>query len=292
MLVAIPSETPGGLDAPISDHFGHCAAFTLVQISDGQIGPVTVLPNGDHEQDGCLAPVQLLKERDVTALIAAGMGRRPLAGFQRAGISVYHSAGASTVREAAEFLAAGECQPFDEAETCAGSCDHHGHHHVVVDRPPIEGPADVRDDRVVSFHLTLTDENGQVLESTEGDEPIRYLHGHQNLPPGLEKALIGLEAGSRTRVELAASDAYGERDEEKVMEVPRDRLPPEAHVGAAVHTRDSDGRVQMLSIVYMDESVVRLDGNHPLAGKDLVFDVTIVAVEAAVPEEIEHGHPH
>ena len=64
MLVAIPSDTPGGLDALISDHFGHCAAFTLVQITNGQVGEVTVLPNGDHEQGDGLAPVQMLKERD------------------------------------------------------------------------------------------------------------------------------------------------------------------------------------------------------------------------------------
>ena len=158
--------------------------------------------------------------------------------------------------------------------------------------PPLEGPADIRDDRVVSFHLTLTDKNGQVLESTEGDEPIRYLHGHDNLPPGLEKSLTGLEVGARTRVELAAVDAYGERDEANVIEGPRDRLPPEAHVGAAVHTRHPDGRVITLSIVDLNEATARLDANHPLAGKDLVFDVTIVAIEAAVPEELEHGHPH
>jgi FKBP-type peptidyl-prolyl cis-trans isomerase 2/predicted Fe-Mo cluster-binding NifX family protein len=292
MLVAIPSEAPGGLDALISDHFGHCAAFTLVHVSDGRIGEVTVLPHGEHEHGGCMAPVQLLQEHDVSALIAGGIGRRPLAGFQQVGIDVYHSAGATTVREAAELMAAGGCERFEESETCGGDCGHHGHHHVVVERPPLEGPADVRADRVVSFHLILTDKDGQVLESTAGDEPIRYLHGHENLPPGLEQALSGLAAGSRTRVKLAAADAYGEHDESKVMEVPRDRLPPEAHVGAGVHTRGPDGQMIMLSIVHMDESVVRLDGNHPLAGQDLVFDVTIVAVEAAVPEEIEHGHPH
>jgi FKBP-type peptidyl-prolyl cis-trans isomerase 2/predicted Fe-Mo cluster-binding NifX family protein len=292
MLIAIPSETPGGLDAPISDHFGHCAAFTLVRISEGQLGEVTVLPNTGHEHGGCMAPVQMLQEHDVSALITGGMGSRPLSGFQRAGIGVYHSAGAATVREAAELMAAGGCQEFGEEETCGGGCSHHGHHHIVVERPPLEGPADVRADRVVSFHLTLTDENGQLLQSSDGDEPIRYLHGHDNLPPGLEQALVGLTAGCRTRVEMAAADGYGERDEAKVMEVPRDRLPPEAEVGAVVHTQRPDGRVMTLSIVAMDDKTVRLDGNHPLAGKDLVFDVTIVAVEAAVPEELEHGHPH
>jgi FKBP-type peptidyl-prolyl cis-trans isomerase SlyD len=293
MLVAIPCETPGGLDAMISEHFGHCAAFTLVQIVGDQIGEASVMPNGDHEHGGCLAPVQMLKELNVSALIAGRIGRHPLAGFQQAGIDVYQSATATTVREAAELMASGACEPYPEAETCGGGCSHHHHHHhVAPNRPPLEGPADVRDDRVVSIHFTLTDEQGQTLDSTEGDAPMRYLHGHGNLPPGLEKALTGLEAGSRARVELAAADAYGERDESMVIEVLRDQLPPEAHLGAQVHTRAPDGHVMMLSIVDMDETKVILDGNHALAGKALVFDVTVVAVEAAVPEEIAHGHPH
>ena len=102
-VIAVPSEAPGGLDAPISDHFGHCAAFTLVQVQDGRVGDVTVLPNDAHEQGGCMAPVMLLKQHEVDALVAAGMGMHPLAGFQQVGIKVHHSGEAATVGEAVEL---------------------------------------------------------------------------------------------------------------------------------------------------------------------------------------------
>jgi FKBP-type peptidyl-prolyl cis-trans isomerase SlyD len=292
MLVAVPSESPGGLDALVSAHFGHCSAFTLVRIADGHIGEVTVVPNGDHEHGGCMAPVRLLQEHDVGALITGGIGRRPLAGFQQVGIGVFVNPGAATVREAAELMAANKCQKYGEEDACSGECGGHGHHHAPVQRPPIEGPADVRDDRVVSLHFTLTDKDGQLLESSEGGEPMTYLHGHDNLPPGLERALVGLQAGAHRVVEIAAAEGYGERDEAKVIDVPRDRLPPHAKVGLVVHAQDPSGHVIALTIVELGDTTARLDGNHPLAGQDLVFDVTLVAVEAAVPEEIEHGHPH
>jgi FKBP-type peptidyl-prolyl cis-trans isomerase 2/predicted Fe-Mo cluster-binding NifX family protein len=292
MLVAVPSESPGGLDAEIADHFGHCAAFTLVELTEGQVGEVTVLPNGGHEQGGCMAPVRLLKEREVEALVAGGMGRQPLAGFQQVGIRVFHNGDASTVREAIELMTAGKCPEFAEQHTCGGGCSGHAHHHAPVDRPPLEGPADVRKDRVVSVHYTLTEKGGAVVESSDGEDPLRYLHGHDNLVPRLEAALAGLEPGARRVVELTAADAYGERDEAKVLDVPRDRVPPEVVVGSQLRGRDPSGGLMALTVVDISDDSVRLDGNHPLAGKDLVFDVTVVSVEAAVPEELEHGHVH
>ena len=88
-LVAFPSETPGGLEAGLSDHFGHCAAFTLVSLESDEVKEVTILPNGGHAQGACLAPVMLLKDQGVEALVAGCMGMRPLAGFQQVGITVY-----------------------------------------------------------------------------------------------------------------------------------------------------------------------------------------------------------
>jgi len=82
MLIAVPSDAPGGLEAPVSAHFGHCHTFTLVQVDDGRIGNVNLLQNQGHEQGGCLVPVTLLEQNGVQALVAGGMGARPLAGFQ------------------------------------------------------------------------------------------------------------------------------------------------------------------------------------------------------------------
>ena len=293
-LIAVPSEAPGGLDASISAHFGHCAVFTLVQVQDGQVGDVTVLPNEGHEHGGCMAPVMLLQQHEVHALVAAGMGMRPLAGFQQVGIKVYHGGDAATVREAVDLMAADRCQEFGEAEVCGGGdCGGHGHEpRPDVERPPIDGPADIRNDRVVSFHFILSEKDGQLIESSQGGRPARYLHGHDNLVPGLERALAGLEAGARTVVEVPAAEGYGERDETNVIDVPRDQFPPDVRVGALVRAEDQNGGIVALTIAEVGDTSVRLDANHPLAGKDLVFDITIVGVEAAVPEELEHGHPH
>ena len=132
MLAAFPSEAPGGLDAQLSDHFGHCAVFTLVTLDGDQVGQVSVLPNAGHAQGACMAPVMLLKQHGVEALVAGGMGPRPLAGFQQVGITVYFNEGVSTVREAVTLLAAGQARQFGPAQVCggggghAGGCGQHG----------------------------------------------------------------------------------------------------------------------------------------------------------------------
>ena len=294
-LVAVPSDAPGGLDARVSAHFGHCAVFTLVQVQDGRVGDVTVLLNEGHEHGGCMGPVMLLKQHGVHTLVAGGMGMRPLAGFQEVGIKVYHHGDAGTVGEAVELIAANRCREFGEAETCGGASDCGGHGHELrrdIERPPIDGRVDVRDDRVVSFHFTLSEKDGQVLESSHNGRPARYLHGHDNLVPGLERALTGLEVGAHTVVEVSAAEGYGERNEDQVIDVPRDQLPPDVEVGATVHAEHPSGGMIALTVTELHDTSVRLDANHPLAGMDLVFDVTIVCIEAAVPEELEHGQPH
>jgi predicted Fe-Mo cluster-binding NifX family protein len=126
MRVAFPSEAPGGLDARLSAHFGHCAAFTLVDVdltlgpAQGRATDVVVLPNLGHEQGGCLAPVTLLKREGAEALVAGGMGMRPLAGFQSVGIDVYFNEGAETVGEALALLLAGQARRFGPAQACGG----------------------------------------------------------------------------------------------------------------------------------------------------------------------------
>ena len=120
MKIAIPSTSPGGLDAPISAHFGHCDAFTLVQMEDGTVGEVEVLLNGGHEQGGCMAPVMFLKDAGVDALVAGGMGMRPLSGFQQVGIDVYFSEGMETVKDAVNLLMDGHARKFGPAQVCSG----------------------------------------------------------------------------------------------------------------------------------------------------------------------------
>jgi predicted Fe-Mo cluster-binding NifX family protein len=127
MKIAIPSGAPGGLDAELSAHFGHCEVFTLIHADGGEPKEIELLANAPHEQGGCMTPVMLLKEAGVDALVAGGMGMRPLAGFQQVGIDVYFSEGVSTVREALDLILSGEANVFGPAQTCGGGDG--GHHH-------------------------------------------------------------------------------------------------------------------------------------------------------------------
>jgi len=295
VLIAIPSEAPGGLDSLISEHFGHCAAFTLVQVVDGKVGEVQIVANGGHEQGGCLAPVHFLKDRDVEALLAGGMGMRPLAGFQSVGIDVFYKEDASTVREVVDMFIEGKCRAFGEAQTCGGGgghCGgHHHHHHHEIVRPAIEGKADVQDGRVVTLDFEMKDEDGTVIEGSSDGEPMRYLQGSGAIE-GLEKALAGLEAGAEISVDIPPEEAFGVRDEEKILEVPRDRLPPDLNVGEVVTAQHASGQQVHLTVIELTDELARLDGNHPLAGMTLHFDLKVLKVEAATAEELEHGHVH
>lgn len=120
VLVAVPSSFPGGLDAPLGAHFGHCEVYTLVELGDGGVARCETLASIPHEQGGCMAPVQYLARHGVRALIAGGMGMRPLMGFQQVGIDVYYGGPATTVREAIDALLAGQLPRFGQQHTCGG----------------------------------------------------------------------------------------------------------------------------------------------------------------------------
>lgn len=126
MKIAFPSEQPGGMQAALSDHFGRCAVFTVVELEDGKVRKVHTLPNGGHEQGGCMAPVMLLQSAGVEVLVAGGMGPRPLAGFQQAGIDVYFNEGAASVEDAIELLIAGSARRFGPTQVCGGGGPHRG----------------------------------------------------------------------------------------------------------------------------------------------------------------------
>jgi FKBP-type peptidyl-prolyl cis-trans isomerase SlyD len=148
-------------------------------------------------------------------------------------------------------------------------------------------------DTVVTMHYTLTDDSGTVLDSSSGGEPLTYLHGHQNIIPGLEKALDGKEPGYRSKVTVPATEAYGEKDPQAMFQAPREHFPPdlELAVGLRVFADGPEGRIA-LTVVELTDTGAMLDANHPLAGKTLHFDVEITDVRAATSEEIEHGHVH
>lgn len=120
MIVAFPTNQPGGLDAVLSGHFGHCAVFTLVKLEEDGSTEVSLLPNAGHAQGGCMAPVMLLKEAGANALVAGGMGMRPLSGFQSVGIEVFFNEGAATVKDALELLSKGQARRFGPAQACGG----------------------------------------------------------------------------------------------------------------------------------------------------------------------------
>lgn len=146
---------------------------------------------------------------------------------------------------------------------------------------------------VVSMHYTLTDDSGDVLDSSRGGEPFSYLHGHNNIIPGLEKALEGTEAGFKSKVTVAPTEGYGEKNPEAVFEAPREHFPPDMklEIGARVYADGPNGPIT-LTVVKLTETGAVLDANHPLAGKTLHFDVEITTVRSATTEELAHGHVH
>lgn len=147
-------------------------------------------------------------------------------------------------------------------------------------------------DRVVSIHYTLRDDGGQVIDASQG-EPLTYLHGHGNLIPGLERELAGKDTGERLAVKIPPADGYGEYDQALVQRVPRRALKgiPEVKVGMRLQAQTPQG-VRALTVTQLQGDMVTLDGNHPLAGQNLNFEVEIAGVREATAEELEHGHVH
>lgn len=147
--------------------------------------------------------------------------------------------------------------------------------------------------KVVNIHYTLTSQEGEVLDSSQGGEPLAYLHGANNIIPGLEKALEGHEAGSEIDVNVPAEEAFGERQPELIQSVPRSQFPDEVtpEVGMQFQAQTPMGP-QTVIVVDLSEETVTVDANHPLAGQDLNFSAQVVDVRDATPEEIEHGHAH
>jgi FKBP-type peptidyl-prolyl cis-trans isomerase SlyD len=146
---------------------------------------------------------------------------------------------------------------------------------------------------VVRMHYTLKDEGGTTIESSDGREPLTYLHGYGQLIPGLESRLNGTDPGVKTSVTVLPKDAYGEKDENAVIRAAKDDFPAGLTLepGVEVQAETPDGPITFTVIAVEGDEAV-LDANHPLAGKTLTFDVHVLDVRAATPDEIAHGHVH
>jgi FKBP-type peptidyl-prolyl cis-trans isomerase SlyD len=146
---------------------------------------------------------------------------------------------------------------------------------------------------VVTFHYTLRDPAGRVLDTSAGGEPITYLEGAGQIIDGLDEQLRGEPAGTRRVVQVPAAKAYGEHDAGQIQRLPRAQIPVEGelNVGDRFQT-DTDRYAPIVTVVALDAETITLDANHPLAGVDLTFEVDVVAVRAATAAEVEHGHAH
>ncbi|MDF1589566.1 MAG: peptidylprolyl isomerase [Gammaproteobacteria bacterium] len=151
----------------------------------------------------------------------------------------------------------------------------------------------VAENAVVVIDYTLKDNSGEVIDSSEGAGPLAYLHGFGNIINGLEDALLGKEAGDQIQATIAPENAYGERHEDMQQDVPKELFGgvDNIEVGMQFQSETDEGPV-MVTVVAITDEMVTVDGNHPLAGVELSFDVTIREVREASDEELEHGHVH
>jgi FKBP-type peptidyl-prolyl cis-trans isomerase SlyD len=147
--------------------------------------------------------------------------------------------------------------------------------------------------KVVSINYTLTDQADTVLDSSEGGEPLVYIHGLGHIIPGLENALAGKAAGDTLKVTVPPEDAYGMRNEALKQTVPRERFEPgmDIETGMRFHAPTEDG-IEIVTVTMVDADSVTVDANHPLAGMTLNFSVEVVEVRDASAEELSHGHVH
>lgn len=151
----------------------------------------------------------------------------------------------------------------------------------------------VTENTVVSMHYTLTDEQGQQLDSSVGQDPLVFLSGAQNIIDGLDKALQGKTAGEKLAVSVLPEEAYGVVHQELIQKVPAENFQgvDDIQVGMQFMAQTPGGE-QPVTVIGVEDDGIMLDGNHPLAGKTLNFDVEIVDVREASAEELEHGHVH
>jgi FKBP-type peptidyl-prolyl cis-trans isomerase SlyD len=151
----------------------------------------------------------------------------------------------------------------------------------------------ITDGKVVSLAYVLT-VDGQEVSRTDSDDPLEYLHGAQNIIPGLEAALAGKKVGDKINVTLNPDEAYGDYDEDEVEEIDRDDMPEAEALeeGMLVEVEDEDGYTYVATVTQITDDTVTLDFNPPLAGKTLTYSVEVLGMREANEDELDHGHPH
>jgi len=152
----------------------------------------------------------------------------------------------------------------------------------------------IQNNQVVSMHYTLKDIDGNVIDTSDGQEPLTYLHGAGNIINGLETALVGKAVGDTLTVTVEPKDGYGDASPELVQKVDKKMFEgvEELEAGMVFQVQGDDGQSQRISVKEVGAEDVTVDGNHPLAGMTLKFDVGIVALREASETELEHGHAH
>ncbi|MCX7028096.1 MAG: peptidylprolyl isomerase [Spirochaetes bacterium] len=152
---------------------------------------------------------------------------------------------------------------------------------------------DIQKGKVVSIDYILRDTGGKLLDSSDEGDPLVYLHGNDNIIPGLEKQLEGKKSGDKLSCVVPAVEAYGERNEELVLKVSKKEFSPDAEVtpGMQFEAQSEEGS-QIVTVMKIAGDEVTIDANHPLAGETLHFQVSVVDVREATAEELEHGHVH
>jgi FKBP-type peptidyl-prolyl cis-trans isomerase SlyD len=152
----------------------------------------------------------------------------------------------------------------------------------------------IADDMVVAINYTLKSDGGEVLDSSTDADPLHYLHGHGQIIPGLENALVGKKVGEKFSVTIEPAFGYGDYDPSLVRPLTRDQFPKgsELNVGAAFHVTTTEGYPLMLRITEINGDDITVDANHPLSGKTLFFEVEVRNIRKATATELEHGHAH
>jgi len=151
----------------------------------------------------------------------------------------------------------------------------------------------IAENKVVTLNYTLTDDEGTTIDKSD-DGSFLYLHGASNIIPGLENALTGKTSGDELKVTVSPEEGYGAHDEARKETVPREMFPTDnkIEVGAQFHAEGPDGQMITVTVIEVTDDTVTIDGNHPLAGVQLNFDVKVIEVRDASAEELEHGHAH
>lgn len=151
----------------------------------------------------------------------------------------------------------------------------------------------IEDGQVVSMDYTLH-VDGEIVDTSDGHAPLEFIQGAGSIIPGLERELYGMVIGDSKKVSISPEDAYGEVDTQAYAEVPRAEFPENIPLekGIEIQVQDESNNAMHARIDTFTDEIVKLDFNHPLAGKTLNFDVTIVALRDASPEELSHGHVH